>query len=549
MRRSSSLWGARGGERGRGGARGRERVAEARRRRPRAPEPVDVVQAPGEPAALYVVEQPGLVRVVERGRVRPTAFLDVRSLVVSGGEQGLLGLVFSPGYARDRTFYVNYTATGDGSTRIVRYRVAERDAPCRAAPKILRVAQPYANHNGGNLEFGPDGKLWVGLGDGGGGRRPREQRAEPGYAARQDVPARRPAGRARPELVGSACATPGGISFDRATGDLWIGDVGQNEVEEVDRRCRAGRRGSSTSAGTSTRGGAASPTKPLRPGQLVQPVAQYTHDDGCSITGGFVYRGKVFPRLDGPLRLRRLLQWDDLEHLGARRRAAQGARARPAAHVVRREPHGRDALRRLRRGPIYRFARRRRSAPCAAPGSPTAGAAGQVPICEDDRQWAPPDGQRWTTAEGVLEARSPDVREHEPGLTGRPARSPSASGSARRDGRGQCAPEHDPRGRRRRGHGRAGARRRRRDRDLASALLRRRERVERGARRRPVLLHAADAEWVTRPDAATEHWEGDVHELPGGPTLSGPAATSRAPRCSTGRRGGRRAARSSRATS
>ncbi len=101
--------------------------------------PVDVVQAPGEPNRLYVVEQPGLVRVVERGRVRPTPFLDVRSLVVAGGEQGLLGLAFSPGYARDRTFYVNYTARSDGSTRIVRYRAANGRALPASAREILRV--------------------------------------------------------------------------------------------------------------------------------------------------------------------------------------------------------------------------------------------------------------------------------------------------------------------------------------------------------------------------------------------------------------------------
>ena len=141
--------------------------------------PVDVVQAPGEPTRLYVVEQPGVIRVVERGRVQPTPFLDVRSLVVAGGEQGLLGLAFSPGYARDRTFYVNYTAKGDGSTRIVRYRAANGRALPGSAQELLRVAQPYANHNGGNLEFGPDGKLWVGLGDGGGGGDPDKRAQNP----------------------------------------------------------------------------------------------------------------------------------------------------------------------------------------------------------------------------------------------------------------------------------------------------------------------------------------------------------------------------------
>jgi glucose/arabinose dehydrogenase len=136
-------------------------------------------QAPGEPGRVYVVEQPGRIRVVERGKVRPGAFLDIRSLVMYGGEQGLLGLAFSPRYARDHTFYVNYTARPDGATKVVRYRSRNGRAVPGSAQQILRIAQPYANHNGGNVVFGPDGRLWVGMGDGGSGGDPENRAQNP----------------------------------------------------------------------------------------------------------------------------------------------------------------------------------------------------------------------------------------------------------------------------------------------------------------------------------------------------------------------------------
>ncbi len=260
--------------------------------------PVDVVQAPGEPGRLYVVEQPGRVRVVEQGRVRPAPFLDIRSLVAYGGEQGLLGLAFSPGYARDRTFYVNYTARGDGSTRIVRYRAANGRGLPGSAQEILRVAQPYANHNGGNLEFGPDGKLWVGLGDGGGGGDPdnnaQNRDSLLGKMFRLDVRQPSPS----PELVGIGLRNPWRYSFDRATGDLWIGDVGQSEIEEVDRLPR-GTSGVVNFGWNVYEGRNRFSDQTLSSGKLIEPVAQYTHADGCSITGGFVYRAKAVPRLTG----------------------------------------------------------------------------------------------------------------------------------------------------------------------------------------------------------------------------------------------------------
>jgi len=260
--------------------------------------PVDLVQAPGEPGRLYVVEQPGRIRVIEQGRVRPAAFLDIRSLVAYGGEQGLLGLAFSPGYARDRTFYVNYTARGDGSTRIVRYRAAGNRALPESAQELLRVAQPYANHNGGNLEFGPDGKLWVGLGDGGSGGDPENRAQNPdtllGKLFRLDVRQAKP----EPELVAIGLRNPWRYSFDRATGDLWIGDVGQSEIEEIDRLPRA-TTGLVNFGWSVFEGRSRFSDRSLGPGRLIQPVAQYTHAAGCSVTGGFVYRGSAVPRLAG----------------------------------------------------------------------------------------------------------------------------------------------------------------------------------------------------------------------------------------------------------
>jgi glucose/arabinose dehydrogenase len=260
--------------------------------------PVAAVEAPGEPGRLYVVEQPGRILVVERGKVRSRPFLDIRSRVAYGGEQGLLGLAFSPAYARDRTFYVNYTASPDGSTRIVRFRARNGRALVGSAEEILRVEQPYSNHNGGNVAFGPDGKLWVGLGDGGAGGDPESRAQNPdtllGKLFTLDVRQPRP----EPQLVAIGLRNPWRYSFDRTTKDLWIGDVGQGSIEEIDRLPR-GTSGLVNFGWDVYEGRSTFENKALGPGRLVQPVAQYTHDHGCSVTGGYVYRGKAVRRLVG----------------------------------------------------------------------------------------------------------------------------------------------------------------------------------------------------------------------------------------------------------
>jgi glucose/arabinose dehydrogenase len=260
--------------------------------------PVLATQAPGEPGRLYIVEQPGRIRIVERGRVQARPFLDIRSLVAYGGEQGLLGLAFSPQYARDRTFYVNYTTRPDGATKVVRYRARNGRALPGSAQQILRIDQPYANHNGGNVVFGPDGNLWVGMGDGGSGGDPENRAQNPdsllGKLLRLDVRQASPA----PEIFALGLRNPWRFSFDRKTKDLWIGDVGQGAVEEIDHLPR-GTTGLVNFGWDVYEGRSSFENKALGPGRLVQPVAQYSHDDGCSVTGGYVYRGNAIPRLRG----------------------------------------------------------------------------------------------------------------------------------------------------------------------------------------------------------------------------------------------------------
>jgi glucose/arabinose dehydrogenase len=263
--------------------------------------PVHVAAAPGEPDRLYVVEQAGRVRIVEGGRVEANPFLDVTSDVVSGGEQGLLSVAFHPDYAENGLLYVDYTDLS-GDTRVVEYRALDdRTAVDPASRRVLlAIDQPYSNHNGGQLAFGPDGRLWVGMGDGGGGGDP-ENRAQSlssllGKLLTLDVSEDRP----DPQIAAYGLRNPWRFSFDRTTGDLWIGDVGQGEFEEVDRLPRD-EVGNLVNFGWDVfEGDAAYEEKEPNPeGRLVGPVAVYDHGEGCSVTGGFVYRGDEVPALEG----------------------------------------------------------------------------------------------------------------------------------------------------------------------------------------------------------------------------------------------------------
>ena len=255
--------------------------------------PLYATAAPGEPNNLYIVEQPGRILVATNGKLRAKPFLDIRRLVRSGGEQGLLSVAFHPKYRTNHKFYVDYTdAVGD--TRVMEYRSNGRYAT-RRIRQLLYVKQPYANHNGGQLQFGPDGKLYVGMGDGGSGGDPAEPRAEPVRAASAscstiDVDSTQ-ADRSRSPAT--ACATRGASPSTRA-GNLYIGDVGQDAWEEIDYTPRSSpgieNYGWNVYEGTHTFESKA----PNDAGKLVMPVAEYSHSNGCSVTGGYVWKGRYY---------------------------------------------------------------------------------------------------------------------------------------------------------------------------------------------------------------------------------------------------------------
>ncbi len=257
-------------------------------------QPVALTHAPGDrERRLFVVEKRGLVRVVRDGKIDAQPFLDVHDRVSGATEQGLLGLAFHPRFADNGRFYVYYTdKRGD-------IRVVELDRAYRQR-ELLFVRHPlFNNHNGGNLVFGPDGKLYVGTGDGGFANDPfghgQDRESLLGKMLRLDVDA---PGRPRPEIVAIGLRNPWRYAFDRKTGDLYIADVGQDRYEEVDvvpAGTLAGRNfGWKITEGLHCRAGRSCDTRGQTP-----PVVEYNHTIGCSITGGFVYRGKKLPALDG----------------------------------------------------------------------------------------------------------------------------------------------------------------------------------------------------------------------------------------------------------
>lgn len=284
--------------------------------------PVDITAAPGEAASrLYVVEQPGRIRVVMGGRLLPTPFLDLTDRVLStGNEQGLLGLAFAPDYARTGYLFVYYTDRR-GDVQISRFH-RDPSQPDRANPtselSIYRAAHPFSNHNGGCLRFGPDSLLYAGLGDGGSGGDPgnrAQDLAEPlGKLLRLDVrratlahpylipPANPFVGQrgAKAEIWAWGLRNPWRFAFDRQTGDLWIADVGQNQWEEVN-YLPAGPGMGGRNFGWRRREGRHDFKPAKRSPPLTEPVFEYGHDDngGFSITGGFVYRGRAVPALAG----------------------------------------------------------------------------------------------------------------------------------------------------------------------------------------------------------------------------------------------------------
>jgi glucose/arabinose dehydrogenase len=262
-------------------------------------EPVHVAATRSEPNNLYIVEKGGRIRVRVGGSLRARPFLDLRGSVSTGSEQGLLSVAFHPSYKSNRKFYVNYTDR-NGDTRVVEYRSRGLRARTATRKQILFVDQPYSNHNGGQVAFGPDGYLYVGMGDGGSGGDP-ENRAQNmgtrlGKLLRINVNLRRP----RVQIVGLGLRNPWRFSFDRQTGDLYIGDVGQNSWEEIDFTPRR-------SPGLENYGWRVyegrerfSQEEPNPAGQLVFPVTVYPLSGGnCAVAGGFVYRGRAVPSARG----------------------------------------------------------------------------------------------------------------------------------------------------------------------------------------------------------------------------------------------------------
>jgi glucose/arabinose dehydrogenase len=282
-------------------------------------DPVEVANASDGSGRLFVVEQAGRIRIVRDGALVDRPFLDIGGRIASGGERGLLGLAFDPDYPTDPRFFVDYTDR-DGNTVVSSFRVSSGD-PDVADPDsesiLLHVDQPFANHNGGGLGFGPDGDLYIALGDGGSGGDPQGngQRLDTllakilridvnagsatgaAYAIPADNPFATTAG-ARPEIWLYGLRNPWRFRFDRLTGDLWIGDVGQNAWEEID-VARAGVGGLDFGWNRTEGFHCYSPPDGCDEAGLTPPVAEYGHDQGCAVIGGVVVRHPSDGSLDG----------------------------------------------------------------------------------------------------------------------------------------------------------------------------------------------------------------------------------------------------------
>jgi glucose/arabinose dehydrogenase len=239
---------------------------------------------------LYVVEQRGRIRVVEDGKLQAQPLLDIRDRVRFGGECGLLCVAFHPQFAANGRYFVNYTSRQDGElhTRISEFRAGQTNEHI-----LLKFRQPWANHNGGQILFGPDGKLYIGTGDGGAAGDPLNsgQRLDTVLGKILTLDVDKPG--AQTQIYAFGLRNPWRFAFDRVTGLLWCADVGQNKWEEINLIERGGNYGWNIREG-------AHPFKNDRPTTgLVEPIKEYGHDLGVSITGGHVYRGRAMPTLVG----------------------------------------------------------------------------------------------------------------------------------------------------------------------------------------------------------------------------------------------------------
>jgi glucose/arabinose dehydrogenase len=278
--------------------------------------PVLVTHAGDGSGRLFVVEQPGRIRILRDGRLLERPFLDARGLLdESSGERGLLGLAFPPDFRRTGEFFVAHTGPGP-SNRVTRMKVSAGD-PDRADPAsaetVLSIRDPAHNHNGGGIVFGPDGYLWVGTGDGGSAGDPWDNARDRGellgkmlrldvrrrpYAVPPDNPFVGRSG-ARGEIWALGLRNPWRFSFDRATGELWIGDVGQNAWEEIDVEDPKTGGGHHYGWKTLEARHCFDPRRGCESDGTRLPMHEYGRDAGCSVTGGHVYRGRALPALAG----------------------------------------------------------------------------------------------------------------------------------------------------------------------------------------------------------------------------------------------------------
>jgi glucose/arabinose dehydrogenase len=264
--------------------------------------PVYVAAPRSEPGRLYVVEQAGLILVLQNGRLRTQPFLDIRRLVQSGGEQGLLSIAFHPNYVKNHRFFV-YFNDRTGDVRVFEYRSNGTVALPGTARSLLRVPhREFSNHDGGQLQFGPDGRLYAGTGDGGSGGDPHNHAqnlsSRLGKLLRLNVNKRG----ARWQIAGYGLRNPWRFSWDRRTRDLYIGDVGQGEFEEIDVRTPAQQRGLNNYGWRVWEGRSRyTPGQQVnRRGRLVFPLVTYSHNGGnCSVTGGYLYRASAVPAARG----------------------------------------------------------------------------------------------------------------------------------------------------------------------------------------------------------------------------------------------------------
>lgn len=280
--------------------------------------PTDIVNVADSTRRQFVTEQTGQIRIVQDGKLVDAPFLDIADKLTSNGnEQGLLGLAFHPDYAKNGTFFVVYTDKAKQPT-LARYQVSKANpnvADPASGKALLAVPHPFENHNGGQIVFGPDGMLYWGIGDGGAGGDPydngQNNQTLLGAIMRLDVNAEVYAipkdnpfvsvQRARPELWAIGLRNPWRFSFDAKTNDLYIADVGQNAWEEINVQPATSKGGENYGWAVFEASMPFKASGSVDKSKFVFPVTEYQHSDadGCSVTGGYVYRGKAIPALDG----------------------------------------------------------------------------------------------------------------------------------------------------------------------------------------------------------------------------------------------------------